>query len=145
MRTILVHISSCRYTREKQQWLAQAQRDASSSHKIFEERYIESKNEKVQISSDHALYTVALTLCHLAKLENYKNLKLNENAINNLYLAVSSPYNSMEFIKKDKNYNYNNVIGEIITTFAADRSLIPSEKAQMNVVELIKIQIGENF
>ena len=132
-------------SREKQQWLAQAQRDASSSHKIFEERYIESKNEKVQISSDHALYTVALTLCHLAKLEDYKNLKLNENAINNLYLAVSSPYNSMEFIKKDKNYNYNNIIGEIITTFAADRSLIPSEKAQMNVVELIKIQIGENF
>jgi hypothetical protein len=28
----------------------------------------ESKNEKVQISSDHALYTVALTLCHLAIL-----------------------------------------------------------------------------
>ena len=129
---------------KKQQWLIQAQRDASSSHKIFEERYIESKNEKVQISSDHALYTVALTLCHLAKLANYKDLKLNENAINNLYLAVSSPYNSMEFIKKDKVYNYDNVIDETIATFAADTSLIPSEKARMNVAELIKIQILEN-
>lgn len=129
---------------KKQQWLIQAQRDASSSHKIFEERYIKSKNEKVQISSDHALYTVALTLCHLTKLANYKYLKLNENAINNLYLAVSSPYNSMEFIKKDKVYNYDNVIDETIATFAADTSLIPSEKARMNVAELIKTQILEN-
>lgn len=129
---------------KKQAWLIQAQRDASSSQKIFEERYIESGNEKVQISSDHALYTVALTLCHLAKLANYKDLKLNENAINNLYSAVSSPYNSMEFIKKDKAYNYDNVIEEIIAIFAADISLIPSEKARRNVEELIKIQIGEN-
>lgn len=129
---------------KKQLWLIQAQRDASSSQKIFEERYIESGNEKVQISSDHALYTVALTLCHLAKLANYKDLKLNENAINNLYSAVSSPYNSMEFIKKDKAYNYDNVIEEIIAIFAADISLIPSEKARRNVEELIKIQIGEN-
>lgn len=130
---------------KKQQWLIQAQRDASSSHKIFEERYIESKNEKVQISSAHALYTVALTLCHLVKLANNNDLKLNENAIENLYLALSSPYNSMEFINKDKAYNYDNVIGETIATFAADLSLIPSKKARTNVAELIKIQIGENF
>lgn len=130
---------------KKQQWLIQAQRDASSSHKIFEERYIESKNEKIQISSAHALYTVALTLCHLAKLANNNDMKLNENAIENLYLALSSPYNSMEFVKKDKVYNYDNVIEETIATFAADLSLIPSEKARTNVAELIKIQIGENF
>lgn len=129
---------------KKQEWLIQAQRDSSSSHKIFEERYNESKNEKVKISSDHSLYTVALTLCHLAKLEEYQNLKLNENAINNLYLAVSSPYNSMEFIKKDKAYNYDNVIQEIIGMLAENSSLIPSEKARMNVGELIRIQIVEN-
>lgn len=130
---------------KKQQWLIQAQRDASSSHKIFEERYIESENEKVQISSAHALYTVALTLCHLAKLANNKDSKLNEQAIETLYLALSSPYNSMEFIKKDKSYNYDNVIEETITTFAANLSLIPSEKAQANIEELMKILIRENF
>ncbi|MFR8712511.1 MAG: hypothetical protein ACLVEN_09840 [Anaerotignum lactatifermentans] len=130
---------------KKKQWLIQAQRDASSSHKIFEERYIESKNEKAQISTAHALYTLALTLCHLAKLTNYNDMKLNESAIENLYLALSSPYNSMEFIKKDKAYNYDNVIEETIATFVANPSLIPSEKAKMNVAELMKIQIEENL
>ena len=130
---------------KKKQWLIRAQRDASSSHKIFEERYIASKNEKVKISSDHALYTVALALCHLAKLANYKDLKVNENAICNLCMALSSPYNSMEFIKKDKAYNYDNVIEETITTFVADLSLVTSEKMRMSVAELIKFQIEENF
>lgn len=130
---------------KKQRWLIQAQRDASSSHKIFEERYIESKNEKIQISSAHALYTVALTLCHLAKLANNKDLKLNENAIEKLYYAVASPYNSMEFIKKDKTYNYDNVIQDTITTLAADLSLVASERAKKQIAELIKIQIEENF
>ena len=130
---------------EKKQWLIQAHRDASSSHKIFEERYAANNNEKVQISSAHALYTAALALCHLVKLANNNDLKLNESAVENLYLALSSPYNSMEFIKNDKTYNYGNVIGETITTLAANTSLIPSEKARINVAELIKIKIKENF
>ncbi|OUN45314.1 hypothetical protein B5G26_03340 [Anaerotignum lactatifermentans] len=88
---------------------------------------------------------MALTLCHLAKLTNYNDMKLNESAIENLYLALSSPYNSMEFIKKDKAYNYDNVIEETIATFVANPSLIPSEKAKMNVAELMKIQIEENL
>ena len=129
---------------EKKQWLIKAQRDASSSHKIFEERYSASGNEKVQISSAHALYTVALTLCHLAKLADYKDLKLNEKAIENLYLALSSPYNSMEFIKQDRNYNYDNVIGKTITTLTANPSLISDKKSRMNVAELMRIQIAGN-
>ena len=51
----------------------------------------------------------------------------------------------MEFIKKDKTYNYDNVIQDTITTFAADLSLIPSERSRREIAELIKIQIGENF
>lgn len=85
------------------------------------------------------------TLCHLAKLENNKDLKLNENAIEKLYYAVASPYNSMEFIKKDKTYNYDNVIQDTITTLAADLSLVASERAKKQIAELIKIQIEENF
>ena len=129
---------------EKKQWLIKAQRDASSSHTIFEERYSASGNEKVQISSAHALYTVALTLCHLAKLADYKDLKLNEKAIENLYLALDSPYNSMEFIKQDRNYNYDNVIEKTLTTLTVNSSLIPDKKSRTYVAELIRIQIAEN-
>lgn len=129
----------------KQEWLTKAQRDAASSHKIFEERYEECQNEKIQISAAHTLYTVALTLCHLAKLSDYENVKLNEKAIENLYLALSSPYNSMEFIKKDKAYNYNNVVEDTIATLAANVTLIPSERAKNAVAEMIKIQMTENY
>lgn len=129
----------------QKEWLIKAQRDAASSHKIFEERYEEYQNEKIQISAAHTAYTVALTLCHLAKLSNYKDVKINEKAIENLYLALSSPYNSMEFIKKDKAYNYNNVVENTILTLAADTTLIQNKKIINNVAELIKMQFTENF
>lgn len=132
-------------SKKKKNWLTQAHRDASSSYEIFEERYIETGNEKVQISSAHALYTIALALCHLAKLENHKDLKMNESAIEYLHLALSSPYNSMEFIRKDKVYNYGNIIGETITTLAANLFLIPSKKTQISIGELIKIRGNFNL
>lgn len=125
----------------KQKWLTKAQRDAALSHKIFEERYEECKNEKIQISAAHTVYTVALTLCHLAKLKEYKDVKINEKAIVNLYLALSSPYNSMEFIKKDRAYNYNNVVENTISTLAANMDLVSSEKSKSAVEELIIIQM----
>lgn len=125
----------------KQEWLTKAQRDAALSHKIFEERYEECKNEKIQISAAHTVYTVALTLCHLAKLKEYKDVKINEKAIVNLYLALSSPYNSMEFIKKDRAYNYNNVVENTISTLAANMDLVSSEKSKSAVEELIIIQM----
>ena len=128
----------------KREWLSKAHRDAISSNKIFEQRYEECQNEKVQISVAHTLYTVALTLCHLAKISAYADVKINEKAIENLYLALSSPYNSMEFIKKDRAYNYNNVIEETISRLASDASLLLSPKAKTAVTELIKIQINEN-
>lgn len=39
----------------KQEWLTKAQRDAALSHKIFEERYEECKNEKYKYQQ-HILY-----------------------------------------------------------------------------------------
>lgn len=130
---------------QKQEWLTKAQRDAASSHKIFEERYEKCQNEKIQISAAHTAYTVALTLCHLAGLSNYENIKINEKAIENLYLALSSPYNSIEFIKRDKAYNYNNIVETTISTLAADMTLISNDKLKDNVTELIKMQLTENL
>lgn len=126
----------------KQKWLTKAQHDAVSAQKIFEERYEECQNEKIQISVAHSAYTVALSLCHLAKLADYSDLRMNEQAIKNLYFALSSPYNSMEFIKKDKAYNYNNVVEETISTLVANIELVPDEKAKSAVVELIRIQMS---
>lgn len=127
----------------KQEWLIKAQHDAASSNKIFEQRYEQTQNEKIQISAAHTLYTVALTLCHLAKLYQYNDIRMNETAIETLYLAISSPYNSMEFIKKDKAYNYNNVVDNVISTLATTSSLILEDRAKEAVAELIKIQITE--
>ena len=130
--------------KSKREWLIKAQRDAVSSNRIFEERYKECLNEKVQISVAHTSYTVALTLCHLAKLINYTDVVTNEKAIDTLGLALASPYNSMSFIKKDKAYNYKNVVEETISTLATNMSLIQSEKAKETIEELIKIQILED-
>jgi len=52
----------------------------------------------------------------LAKLEDYGNTGVNENTIDSLYQAMISPYNSMEFVKGDKAYNYNNVVEQTIKT-----------------------------
>lgn len=106
-------------------------------------RYEEYQNEKIQISAAHALYTVALTLCYLTKLTQYSEVKWNEKAIEYLNLALLSPYNSMEFIKKDKAYNQDNIVGETIATFGANMSLLSSGKARNLVGELIKMQMLE--
>ena len=128
----------------KKKWLSNAQRDAVASNKIFEMRYEEYQNEKIQISAAHTLYTVALTLCYLTKLAQYSSIELNEKTVEYLNLALLSPYNSMEFIKKDKAYNQDNIIGETIITFNTNLSLLSSKKAKNSAVELIKMQIMEN-
>lgn len=129
--------------KQKKKWLENAHRDAVASNRIFEMRYEEYQNEKIQISAAHALYTVALTLCYLTKLTQYSEVKWNEKAIEYLNLALLSPYNSMEFIKKDKAYNQDNIVGETIATFGANMSLLSSGKVRNLVGELIKMQMLE--
>lgn len=129
----------------KKEWLRKAQRDAVASNKVFEMRYEKCQNEKIQISAAHTLYTVALTLCYLAKLAQYSETKTNEKAIEYLGLALLSPYNSMEFIKKDKVYNQGNIVGEVIATIGANTSLLVSEKAKDTVADLIKVQILDSL
>lgn len=129
--------------KQKKKWLENAHRDAVASNRIFEMRYEEYQNEKIQISAAHALYTVALTLCYLTKLTQYSEVKWNEKTIEYLNLALLSPYNSMEFIKKDKAYNQDNIVGETIATFGANMSLLSSGKVRNLVGELIKMQMLE--
>lgn len=128
---------------QREEWLKNAHRDAIASNKIFEMRYENYQNEKIQISAAHTLYTVALTLCYLTKQAQYSKTEWNEKTIEYLSLALLSPYNSMEFIKKDKAYNQGDIIGETIAFFAANISSLSSEKARDLVGELVKMQILE--
>lgn len=104
-------------------WLERAYRDATVSNETFEKRYEESLNEKVMISAAHALYTASLSLCHIARNREYKDKSINDKAIETLYRALSSPYNSIEFVNNDSIYNFNNVVKDIITNVSLNKSL----------------------
>lgn len=106
--------------KDKEKWLEMAYRDASISNSSFEKRYESHENEKIMISAAHSLYTAALALCHIAKLRNYRDISINANAVKCLYKAISSPFNSIEFVNNDATYNYNNVVGDLVSTFATD-------------------------
>ena len=104
-------------------FLEKAYRDASVSYSTFEKRYEDTKNEKILISIAHVEYTKALALCHQSKINDYKNPIENTRAVEILYKALSSPYNSYDFAKTDV-YNYGNVVMSLITAVIADSSLV---------------------
>lgn len=80
---------------------------------IYQKRYNESSNEKVNISLQHAKYTRALVYCNLCILENYNNEDYNKKAIKNTYDAFLTQYNSFEYAGKDR-VNYNKAIEKMI-------------------------------
>lgn len=106
--------------------IEQAYRDASLSYSVFEKRYEDTKNERVQISIAHVEYTKSLALCHKAKLNRYQNISENTQTVEILCRALSSPYNSYDFAKTDI-YNYGNVVMEVITTMIANKSLVDTK------------------
>lgn len=124
--------------------LDNARRDAIAANRIFEQRYNESGNEKVQISFDHTLYTAAIALCHLAKQECYENISYNEMAVEFLRRALCSLNNSVEFIKRDKICNYGNIIDETINTLIMKFST-QTPKVQEEVNNLINIKRERGF
>lgn len=120
------YIRSARFETDKTQKLnffEQAYRDASVSHSVFEKRYEDTKNDKIQISIAHAEYTKALALCHEAKLNDYSNIPENTQAVEILYKALLSPYNSYDFAKTDI-YNYGDVVMDLIMTLTANSDLV---------------------
>lgn len=119
--------------KDKEKWLEMAYRDASISNSSFEKRYESHENEKIMISAAHSLYTAALALCHIAKLRNYRDISINANAVKCLYKAISSPFNSIEFVNNDATYNYNNVVGDLVSTFATDVKYLKDKDAEEKV------------
>lgn len=130
--------------KDKEKWLEMAYRDASISNSSFEKRYESHENEKIMISAAHSLYTAALALCHIAKLRNYRDISINANAVKCLYKAISSPFNSIEFVNNDATYNYNNVVGDLVSTFAIDVKYLKDKDAEEKVAELLMMMISNN-
>lgn len=130
--------------KDKEKWLEMAYRDASISNSSFEKRYESHENEKIMISAAHSLYTAALALCHIAKLRNYRDISINANAVKCLYKAISSPFNSIEFVNNDATYNYNNVVGDLVSTFATDVKYLKDKDAEEKVAELLMMKISNN-
>lgn len=130
--------------KEKEKWLELAYRDASISNSAFEKRYANHDNEKIMISAAHSLYTAALTLCHIAKLRKYKDIEINIRAVKCLYRALISPFNSIEFVNNDATYNYNNVVKDLITTFATDSKYVNDKDGEEKVAHLLLMFISDN-
>lgn len=130
--------------KDKEKWLEMAYRDASISNSSFEKRYESHENEKIMISAAHSLYTAALALCHIAKLRNYRDISINANEVKCLYKAISSPFNSIEFVNNDATYNYNNVVGDLVSTFATDVKYLKDKDAEEKVAELLMMMISNN-
>lgn len=129
---------------DKEKWLEMAYRDASISNSSFEKRYENNENEKIMISAAHSLYTAALALCHIAKTRNYKDIIINAKAVKCLHKALSSPFNSIEFVNNDATYNYNNVVGDLVATFATDANYMKDRDAEEKIMELLMLRISNN-
>lgn len=129
---------------DKEKWLQMAYRDATISNSAFEKRYEDHSNEKILISAAHSLYTAALALCHLAKLRDYKEITINSNAVKCLYKALTSPFNSIEFVNQDVTYNYNNVVGDLISTLSTNRNYMNDKDAEEKIAELLLMRVVNN-
>ena len=111
---------------KKTEYFEKAYRDANVAFQIFDNRYNEFHNEKIQISADHVMYTKALILCHRCYTNDYSNIDENTAAIRMLHAALSSPYNTYAFAKKDS-FNYSNVVAKIVYETIARKTLVSPE------------------
>ncbi len=126
----------CANSVEKIELLSKSYRDATIAHEVFAKRYTLSGNEKINISAAHTEYTMALAFCHIAKAKDYSDVGDNTLAIKLLYSALSSPYNSYDYIKNDRD-NFKNVVMEIIQYFCVHQDKI--DKSELDkVTELLK-------
>lgn len=122
---------------KKVAYFEKAFRDANVAYQIFDRRYNEYHNEKILISASHVLYTKALILSHKCYVNGYASIDDNTTAIHALHDALSSPYNTYAFAKKDS-FNYHNVVSKIICETIARKALVSSD-AYSDMEDLFRI------
>lgn len=137
------YIRSSRYEgnkEKKKEYVINAYRDAGVARSAFKMRYDTYKNEKIGISMAHTRYTEALAICHLVTLEEYSNIEHNSLAIDVLYDALSSPYNSIEYVERDVD-NYGNVLKKTANTLFLHPEYV-NEQIQHILPEVFKVFFG---
>ena len=120
--------------------LQEAYRYIVVSQNIFEQRFEETKNEKLKISISHVMYTGSLIQCHICYINNYRNKEENKKAIEALYAALSSPYNSYDYAKNDI-LNGKNVIAKMVQHLSSHSSQF-DDKIKKKLSDLLNITSG---
>ena len=82
---------------EKIKYLNDALELASISKTMIENKYESTNNERLQITMAHTQYTQATILCEICKEHDYSDVSENENVIDSIVGAISSPYNSDDY------------------------------------------------
>lgn len=139
------YIKSAYFEKEqakKVEYLDKAFRDANVAFQVFNSRYNEYHNEKIFISASHVLYTKALILSHKCYVNGYASVDDNTVAIHTLHDALSSPYNTYAFAKKDT-FNYLNVVSKIICETIARKTLV-SPDAYPDLEDLFRMISDED-
>lgn len=122
-------ILAAKYTTDvsvKKEYYEQAENYVLGAIMIYQKRYSEKNNEKINISLQHAKYTRALIYCNLCMLDNYANVELNVKAIQMTYEAFLTSYNSFEYAGKDT-VNYNKAIENMISDMIEMAANLPGE------------------
>ena len=83
------------------------------------------------------MYTKALVLSHKCYLNGYANIDENTEAIHILHKALSSPYNTYDFVKEDS-FNYDDVVSRIIYETMSNGTLV-SPDAYSDLEDLFRI------
>ena len=139
------YIKSAYFEKEqakKVEYLDKAFRDANVAFQVFNSRYHEYHNEKIFISASHVLYTKALILSHKCYVNGYASVDDNTVAIHTLHDALSTPYNTYAFAKKDT-FNYLNVVSKIICETIARKTLV-SPDAYPDLEDLFRMISDED-
>lgn len=101
----------------KIKYLKEAYKLASGAIMIYDKRYNDTSNRKVNISLQHAIYTRAVIACHMCGIYEYKNDNWNDLAIDFTYEAFKSPYNEYKYAQDDL-MNYGNAISKMIANLS---------------------------
>lgn len=121
-------------TADKEKLLNDSMRYANIALGIFSQRFDNSHNEKISISSDHVKYTLAVIACHKCYIHEFNNTDENSETIIKLTEALASPYNSYDYAKRDY-INYKNVVYKTFTKMITSPDKINDEaKSSMNVL-----------
>ena len=118
--------------------LDKSYRDANNAYKIFDQRFDDCGNEKILISMAHIKYTIAVILCHKCVINNYDNEIENSEAIEQVYEALNSPFNSYDYAKSDTIINYNNAVSIFVNEVISKGASI-NDDLYIYAEELFKI------